>query len=163
MDIGGPLVFRILNFSILAYLLFRVMRKAMRHFFFARRISIRKGMLETVIALKSARARAARSREIYERLPEDIAARKNAVAKRALLECKEVRDEARAVAQHIVEETKRLAAEERAKAVDEARQSLLDGAFFLARKEILQAADSAAGAICAERGLRDFKKACKCM
>ena len=137
MNMMGAVIFRLMNFSILAYVIARVMGKAMRQFFFARRMRISKQMVESVMALKVARSREAKSRMDYDGLPEDISARRSAVARRTEKECVGIKSGARSRAGHIVEEAARLAAEERASVAHDAKRSVLDEAFMLAEKHLV--------------------------
>ncbi len=156
----GAVIFRLVNFFILAYALLRIMGKALRQFFFARRMRIRKQMVESIMALQVARTKEAKSRRDYEGLPEDISARRSAVAKRTEEECTDIKNGARSKSAHIVDEAARLAAEERAKAVRDAKRDILDEAFALAEKHLVKRAGAQALAAYAERGLHELKREC---
>lgn len=157
----GAVIFRLMNFSILAYALLKIMGKAMRQFFFARRMRIRKQMVESIMALQVARTKEAKSRRDYESLPEDISARRSAITKRTEKECTDIKDGARSKAAHIVDEAVRFAAEERARAAHDVKRGILDEAFALAEKDIVKRAGAKALSAYAERGLNELKGECR--
>ncbi|MBN1282561.1 MAG: hypothetical protein JXA24_02165 [Proteobacteria bacterium] len=156
----GPLILRVVNFSILAFFLLRVMGRSMRQFFFAKHRRVRRQMIESVVALKAARTTLAESRETYERLPGEIAARRGAIAARAAKECEAVMEEARFKADQVVEGAGRLAMEERQRAERVVKERLLDGAFGLIDAKLAGMFGKERRQAMAKSGLDELEKAC---
>lgn|GEM_PF-2140282 len=152
----GPVIIRIVNFIILAFILFRVLGKATSQFLYARRMRIRRRMLDAIVSLKKARSKASASKALYESLPKDIAARRGAISARAQKECEMIRREAVFKAEHMVDGARRLAEEERAKAENLVKARLLGSAFDRARSKLQEMSEGAGGVKFAERAVEEL-------
>lgn len=129
-------VFSVINFLILCAILYWIFGEAANHFFHSRRMRIRKQMLSSVMTLRQARGREAKSREQYEELPHDIAERKEAIARNCDKECRQIIDEAHKKAGHILKAGERRALEERRKHASLIRQRLMRSAFRIAEERL---------------------------
>ncbi len=131
-----PIAFSLVNFLLLCALLYWLFGQAAAQFFHSRRMRVRKQMMSSVLTLRRARARAARSSEIYEGLPSDIEARKEAISESCDKECRRIMDEAHYKAKHILKSGERRALEERRHHASLLRERLMRAAFRIAEERI---------------------------
>jgi F0F1-type ATP synthase membrane subunit b/b' len=150
-------IFGWINFIILFGALLWLLRPAAHHFFYARRTRIRKQMVASVLALRQARARFARSQAAYERLPEDLEARKQAIEGHACEECRQIEAEAEHRSRHMLETAARVIKEGRAKAFAEARAEALTKAFAIARERLAAGASPERQAKWLDGGLQELE------
>jgi F0F1-type ATP synthase membrane subunit b/b' len=129
-------LFGLVNFVVLIGALVWLLRPAAHQFFYARRLRIRKQMFSSVVALRTARARAAASRAAHGRIPEEIAERRRIIEARCHEDCDDAIAEARRRATHLLEEAERAAHEERERAVQHVRAEMIERAFALASEQL---------------------------
>ncbi|MFH1830669.1 MAG: hypothetical protein ABH871_07840 [Pseudomonadota bacterium] len=150
------LIFGLINFVILVALLRWSLGSAANQFFYSRRMRIRKQMLTSVMLLRQARARAAKSRESYEELPHDITARKETIESNCNKECETILEEAHKKTAHILEVGARQAEEERNRHVLLVRTRLLRAAFKIVDDKINESDIPSLQRHLMERGLREL-------
>ncbi len=150
------LMFGLINFLIMVALLRWLLGPATNQFFYSRRMRIRRNMLKSVMVLRQARARIVKSRERYEELPHDIAARKKAIEQNSKKECNTIMVEAQKKAEHILEAGARQATEERNRHVLMVRTRLLRAAFRIVDEKIKESSTEAFHRHYMEKGLKEL-------
>lgn len=137
-----PVILSAVNFLILCALLYWAFGQAANQYFHSRRGRIGKQMLSSVMNLRKARVREAKSRERYEALPHDIAQRKEAISINCEKECKQIIGEAHKKAENILKAGERRALEERRKHASLIKQRLMRSAFRIAEDRIRKSMDA---------------------
>ncbi len=93
-------------------------------------------MLNSVMNLRKARARASQCRADYDSLPKEMAARRAAILAQCREECEAIDAEAARRAEYMIESAGRQAEEEKAKAARRMRAKLISRAFEIARQKL---------------------------
>jgi F0F1-type ATP synthase membrane subunit b/b' len=159
MDSSAQIMFGIVNFLILCALLYWVFGQATNQYFHSRRARIRKQMLSSVMTLRQARGREAKSKERYEELPHDIAERKEAIARSCDKECRQIIVEAHRKAEHMMKAGERRALEERRKHASLIRERLMRSAFRMAEERIRKSMDARERRRHMEKGFAELESA----
>lgn len=122
-------IFGIVNFAILISLLFWGTRKLARQFFYARRMNIKKDLVDSARLERSAKFRLKNSKKLFENLQSDLAKRRAAAAAVCNEECRAIEDGAKRVAQHLIDGAVKQGRRERERALEAVKQRVMEEAF----------------------------------
>jgi F0F1-type ATP synthase membrane subunit b/b' len=149
-------LFGVLNFAALVGVLWWKGRRVVKNYFYARRLVIRKQMIQAAHQRRDAKIHASKSRRLAANLKEELGRRKNASVELCKDECSAILDLSRQRSERIIEAAKKQAERERAQALVNVRDHLLRDAFVNARKLIAIKMTGDMKKLAVEHGLADL-------
>ncbi|MFH0800621.1 MAG: hypothetical protein V2A66_10650 [Pseudomonadota bacterium] len=144
------------NLGLLIGLILRSWHRVGRHFFYARRAKIKKEIGDAAELIKAAKARAAESSRLASRLPDDLAARKQLIARFAEEESKAALEEAQRRAERIRENAERQGEGEIIAAIADFKRRIVEGAFVRAESILKEEMSAEMKKAAVRKGLGEF-------